>query len=299
MLQLHKGQRLEGKWQKNRYRVIHKLGQGALGAVYLVESEEDQKKYAMKVSEDNLSLNREYQLMVRFSKEGMVAEAIEIDDLELDKKRVHFIILEYIAGKNLKTYTENTGIDYLMALKLMRLLIKGTIVFGEKGYILGDLKPENIMIDENKKEIRFIDLGGVVNIGGGIKEFTPLYDQASWGIGERKATEAYLCFSLTMILVQLLIGQKLNPRNHNIQAVNKKIAGTKLSIAYRTFLNHGLKGKYTYLKDFANEVEGLYGHEKKVKQFEKMNCSQKWVDYIFIGSLSFFILTIFLILINQ
>lgn len=55
------------------------------------------------------------------------------------------------------------------------------------GYIFGDLKLENLLIDRKTKQVRLIDFGGVTQVGRSVREYTSYYDRGYWQKGERKA----------------------------------------------------------------------------------------------------------------
>ena len=63
----------------------------------------------------------------------------------------------------------------------------------------------------DKRCLKIIDWGGVTPMGCSVKEFTPVYDRASWDKGIRTADAEYDLFSLSMLFAVLLLGGEIQP----------------------------------------------------------------------------------------
>lgn len=289
---------IQGKWNKNSYKVIKKLGEGGIGAVYKVVNLAENKSYALKLSEDNISLNREFNLLKEFEEISIIANAYEIDDLDLGNKIYHFIIIEYIPGITLKKYRSEKRISLLAALGTLIILLKFMGELHEKGYILGDAKLDNIMVNGEGKVIRLIDLGGVVKIGSTIKEFTPAYDRASWQCGHRTSETSYDVFSATMILIQLLLDIELNPRKQSLIQIKENLNHKAIDHELKGHIIKVLDGKKVEIKDFANALLNLYNK----KRIDEKNMRKKSMDYkidiFFVSSLSLLLSTIWLLFVK-
>ncbi len=289
---------IEGKWNKNRYRIIKKLGEGGIGAVYKAINLSDNKVYALKFSEDNISLNREYSILRKLEHVANVVKAYEIDDVNINNKIYYFIAMEYVNGNTLNNYRERNKTGVAKTLYITIILLKFMDEIHKKGYILGDTKLNNIMVSNKGKEIKFIDLGGVVKIGSTIKEFTPAYDRASWGCGYRISEPSYDLFSAAMILTQLLLGTDINPRKQTLNKIKMRLNNKAVDRALKLNITEILNGKKEDVKSFANTLLAIYNKrriEEKVINKQKLNYK---INLIFIGSLSLFIFTMWLIFVK-
>lgn len=209
-MKIKAGDIIRGRWNKKSYLVIKKIGEGGLGSVFLTRCLEDGQEYAVKLFSNMMNAAREYRLFKEFSHVQCIPHIYELDDV-LSPEQSGFIVMEYVHGDNLRDVLKNCRFTLRNVIGFAVVLLK---VFGEfhrKGYVYTDIKPENIMIDRDKKLLRIVDIGGLVKVHMGVKEYTPRYDRASWGYGSRKADEAYDLFGLGILLLELLSGEKYNP----------------------------------------------------------------------------------------
>ncbi len=293
----HPGKEIIGKWKKKQYQVLKKLGMGGTAEVFLVESKLDNKLYAMKISQDSLSLNREYQLLKKFTGIAFVVNVYEMDDFHEKGNVYHYLLLDYIQGEDLKSYTEKKKLKMLTILGIILILLRGLETFHETGYILGDLKLENIMFDQVKRQIKLIDLGGVVEKGGTVKEYTPAYDRAAWRCGMRKAEESYDLFTLTMVLVRLILGEQINPTRQKKEDIIEKIKKTNGNETLTSLIVDMIKSQKYNRKQFAKKINELYNIEKLSLIKQKEIKTDKLVNKIFKFSFVLLILTSLLLLI--
>lgn len=197
MLDKLAGRTIMGRWKRRTYQLVRMLGQGENGVVYLTAC--DGAHFALKISWDATALSLEWERMREFS-HALVApcpKVYELDDAELDGQCAHFFVMEYVEGKNLRQYVSHQGVEAVpdLLLQLANLLHS----LHERGFVYGDLKPENVLMHKATGKPILIDFGGVTPLGTVVKEFTEIYDRAFWGWGMRKADEHYDLFSLAMM----------------------------------------------------------------------------------------------------
>lgn len=284
---------VEGKWNRNRYKIVKKLGEGGVGTVYKAINLYDRGKYALKVSKDNISLNREYNILKELKEIDGIVDVYEIDDLYIGGRLYYFIVIEYVEGISLNAYRRKNRLKTSEILHITIILLKVMGQIHKKGYILGDSKLDNIMVKRNG-EIKLIDLGGVVKFGDTIKEFTPAYDRASWQAGKRIAEASYDLFSASIILSQLLLDLDIEPGKqelgHIIARLNRRIENYSLKVNIIKVLS----GEKNHIKIFANTLLSLYNEEsvkEKIVRDQELNYK---INLFFIGSLFLFIFTIWL-----
>ncbi len=282
---------IRGKWTKEQYKVVRPLGKGGTATVYLVYGEQSEKYYALKASTENLSINREYQLLKKFEKVDFVVNVYGMDDFEYKGKPAYFLLLEYIPGQTLKEYTHNKPTQSDLSVAMTWVMLKGLRHFHREGYILGDLKLENIMIDEKNQKLKLIDLGGVVKLGAGIKEYTPAYDRASWHSGPRRAELSYEYFTLTMMLIRLLLGEKLNPYRQTKAELIHKISALPISKELYNFIADSLNQEKTLLEGFEKRINELYNIERRNAATQKKNKLEANIHRLFVASVAFMLLT--------
>src|SRR6185436_14159709 len=104
-----------GKIIKGRYRVIQKLGEGGMGAVYLAEQVAVSRKVALKWLHSDFAGDEEF--IRRFRQEAKLAAALNhhnvvtIFDFDQADDGSLYIVMEYVDGKNLGGIVRNVPIE--------------------------------------------------------------------------------------------------------------------------------------------------------------------------------------------
>lgn len=283
---------VEGRWTKNRYIVKERIGAGGVAIVYRVEDMKTRQDYALKVSKDCISLNREYTWLKKFNRTDLVVKAYCLDDLIINGETYYYILMEYIEGENLKDYCDKNKLQSSVILGIILILLRGLKGFHDEEYIVGDLKLENIMLDKRNNKLRIIDLGGVVRKGQCIKEFTPFYDRASWRCGERIAEASYDIFTVMMIFTKLLVKESLHPQKHKIGDVIANLRRQGLSREVQNFIIKGLLGNNNSLDDFIVTLQKLHYLEKRKELLTKFSLRERRINFFLWFSTIFFLGTI-------
>ena len=133
------------------YRIVRKLGEGGMGAVYLAEHALLGRRAAIKVLLPRLSSQRE--IVQRFFHEAKAVTQIadpgivQVFDFGHHQDGSAFIVMELLDGEPLDRRLERIGrIAPRDTLRLMRLLCTSLAAAHAKGIVHRDLKPENIYI---------------------------------------------------------------------------------------------------------------------------------------------------------
>lgn len=289
------GRIITGKWNKNSYKIVEFLGRGGIGRVYKVLDMKSNSHYALKISEDLQSITKESNMLNKFIYLDIIPEVIELDDYEDMGKTYYFIIIEYINGENLKEYILKSRLSLKEIVAVV--IIIGEMIYNlhKEGYIFGDLKLENVMIDRKMGEIKVIDLGGIVPIGASIKEFTPLYDRAKWNMGSRKADTKYDLFSMCMMFVNLVLRDEKKLLNVEIRHIIKELRRREINGKLIDLVEKGLYQKNIDFNNFIFEVKKMYKTlriKRKMRYNDRVNLV---INTFFIGStLGFTIILILL-----
>ncbi len=243
-----------GKWNNNKYTVLSKLGEGGVGAVYKVK---DSKGYirALKISKDVNSITREYNMMTKLKNLKNVPKVYEIDDYKKSGDIYYFLVMDYIEGYNIKEIIKygNMKVKEIIGIGIILLNILENIY--KMGYVYADLKPENIMIDKRGKRISFIDFGGVIEKGQGIKEYTPAYSILSWGIDGYNDYITNLNFSVAMIITSMLLKKEFNPLVSNLDQVVSNIKLLIIDNKFKKCLIKALRGGTNDIAIFKEELK--------------------------------------------
>jgi formylglycine-generating enzyme required for sulfatase activity/serine/threonine protein kinase/Leucine-rich repeat (LRR) protein len=148
--------------QFGRYRILRALGKGAMGAVYLAEDSQLERKVAIKTPhfEDDPT----GELIARFYREARAAATLRQANIcpvydvgQIDGK--HFISMAYIEGLPLADVirtgkSQNERQIVIAVQKLARALQEAH----DQGIVHRDLKPANIMVDKKGEPI-IMDFG--------------------------------------------------------------------------------------------------------------------------------------------
>lgn len=142
---------LIGRVIGGRYKIVEKLGQGGMGAVYLAEHTGVGQRVAVKFL--NPSFSGDPDVVRRFLNEaksyGQIAHphAVQLHDFGQDEDGNLYISMEYIEGQDLKRVLEQ---EKRLSLKdALDVVLQVCDVLGyahSKGIVHRDLKPENIML---------------------------------------------------------------------------------------------------------------------------------------------------------
>ncbi len=289
---------ITGKWNGNQYKILKLLGEGGTGTVYKVLDIKTKLYYALKISEDLQSITKESNMLNKFVHLDSIPDAIELDDYEEDGKTYYFIVIEYIDGQNFKEYILKNKMDLKEIVGIV--IIAGEMINGlhSKGYIFGDLKLENVMVDRAKGRIKVIDLGGLVPIGASVKEFTPLYDRARLNMGLRSADTKYDLFSMCMMMVNLIIRNEKKLLGMTVADMVYELKRRRINRKLVELLKRGLYQERLKFNEFIYDLKKMYKTlrtNKKIRYNDRVNLA---INTFFIGSALSFIIILIIITAN-
>jgi eukaryotic-like serine/threonine-protein kinase len=171
--------------QLGDFRLLRRLGQGAMAEVYLAEQCSLRRQVALKVLKSRLATDELY--VKRFQREAQAAAALvhanivqthEVGQIE----GIYYIAQEYVQGLNLRQWVGRQGApDLRLAVVIMRQVAAALAKAAQQGIVHRDIKPENIMITR-EGEVKVADFGlarllseGVDLTQVGVTMGTPLY----------------------------------------------------------------------------------------------------------------------------
>ena len=137
-----------------RYRLLHPIGEGGMGTVWLAEQERPQREVALKVlkggdlsAELRRRFDIETSLLGRLQHSG-IARIYEVGTVETDLGAQPFFAMEHVSGQSLTHFAEHAGLGVRQRLELLIKVADAVQHAHQKGIMHRDLKPANILVDE-------------------------------------------------------------------------------------------------------------------------------------------------------
>jgi len=150
-----------------RYRIVTRVGSGAMGAVYLAEHVDLEKRVALKTL--HAASARDPKAIERFRQEARAASKIgnpnicDVTDFGALPDGQVFFVMEYIDGPSLRRALEQErllGVERSIA--ILRQVCKALGAAHGKGIVHLDVKPDNIMLagsGRRRDMVKVVDFG--------------------------------------------------------------------------------------------------------------------------------------------
>jgi eukaryotic-like serine/threonine-protein kinase len=152
---------LIGTVVSDRYRIIRKVGEGGMGAVYQAEHALIEKRVALKILFQDLT--RRPDLVLRFLQEAKSASrighenVIDISDFGQSADGLVYIAMEFLDGQDLgKTLKAEKSLPWLRARPILMQITKGLRAAHARGVIHRDMKPENVFLVQKEGRPDFV-----------------------------------------------------------------------------------------------------------------------------------------------
>lgn len=211
---------LEGSLFARRYRIVRRLGAGAMGAVYEAVDIETERRRAVKIMHPHILERAD--LRQRFTEEAKIAGRVDnpflvdVVDAGVDESTgIPFLVMELLHGQDMSRLLASAGhleprdaIEYLMQVAL------ALEAMHRRGVIHRDLKPSNLFVEQRPHEsprIKVLDFGvaKILNESTGGQSTnsagTPLYMAPEQFRGIRVTSGADI-YALGMTAYTLLVG---------------------------------------------------------------------------------------------
>src|ERR1035441_6777522 len=160
------------------YRVLHEIGHGGMGVVYLGERADGQyrKQVAIKLitsgrqdGEMCAHFPRERQILARLEHSG-IARLLDGDSTEEGQP---YFIMEYVEGQGLLEYSDSRKLGVTERIRLF-LDVCDAVAYAHRQLIVHrDLKPGNVLVTaQGTPKLLDFGLGQVLEAGEGAEEIT-------------------------------------------------------------------------------------------------------------------------------
>jgi len=208
--ELAKGTLLAG-----RYEIIEELGRGGMGRVYKALDKEIEENVALKllnpeIAADEKTIKR-FHNELKFARKISHRNVCRMYDLRREED-AHYIIMEYVPGEDLKSLIRRAGaLPVGKSISIAEQALEGLIEAHRIGVVHRDLKPQNIMIDE-EDNVKIMDFGIARSLKArGITETgmiigTPDY-MSPEQVEAKEVDQRSDIYSLGVILYEMLTGQ--------------------------------------------------------------------------------------------
>ncbi|HZE97526.1 MAG TPA: serine/threonine-protein kinase [Planctomycetota bacterium] len=209
----------EGVGELGGCRLLKKIGEGGMGAVYLAEDPDRKARVAIKVLPKKHAADREF--LKRFRRE--IEAVTQLDHPNIvrawragEDKGHHYYIMEYCEGESLRKRIDHLkGLPPDDACRLVIQVAQGLQHAHDRSFIHRDVKPENLMVTP-AGVVKILDLGLAKNLDDTNATFrtvtgsamgTPHYISPEQARGDKNVDGRSDIYSLGATYYHLVTGQ--------------------------------------------------------------------------------------------
>lgn len=199
----------------SRYTVRSRIGSGGMADVYLCDDQHLGRPVALKVMHERFAADQSF--VQRFEREAQAAAGLQHKNVVnvFDRGQVgstYYIAMEYLPGRTLKDVVNAMGaLDPKLAIHLTLQILAAAKFAHSKGLIHRDIKPQNVMIDD-EWNVKVTDFGIAHNpVDGDITQTGQMVGTAQYISPEqaqgKPVSNASDLYSVGVVLFELLTGK--------------------------------------------------------------------------------------------
>ena len=147
----------------SHYRIIEKLGEGGMGAVYLAEDLHLARRVAIK-----FLTSTDHHYRARFIREARAVSALShpniamVHDYGETSTGQPFIVMEYVKGKSLSDLLDE-GLTLTRSVEIISAIAEALGEAHQQGIVHRDIKPSNVLVNE-RGQVKVLDFGLVKHL---------------------------------------------------------------------------------------------------------------------------------------
>lgn len=217
------------------YKLLRKLGEGGMGAVYLADDPQAGRKVALKVLPRRYSSTPE--LLARFRREAETAARLRHPHIvgayaAGEDAGFHFYVMEYCEGETLdRLLKRDKTLPVFKAVEIVLHAARGLHAAHGLGFIHRDIKPSNLILTP-QGQAKVLDLGLTKNIEESAETFrtqsgailgTPHYLSPEQARSSKTIDGRSDIYSLGATLYHLLAGEPPYPGATGVEVIYKHV----------------------------------------------------------------------------
>ena len=212
--------------QLGHYEIVRKIGAGGMGEVYIANDAKLHREVALKLLPEALADDPDR--LERFAREAKTVAALNHPNIVTiysveEADGVPFITMELIRGETLDEIIPDSGMPVRQFLEIAEPLADAIAAAHAKGVQHRDLKPPNVMVDENGR-LKVLDFGlAKQRASSGPEGVTQMLTSELTGEGKIIGTVSYMSpeqaegksldhrsdiFSLGILMYEMITGQR-------------------------------------------------------------------------------------------
>ncbi|QAA33259.1 Stk1 family PASTA domain-containing Ser/Thr kinase [Clostridium manihotivorum] len=204
-----------GKVLGERYEILEKIGEGGMSYVYKAKCHKLKRYVAVKVLKDSFTNNEE--IVEKFKREATaIANLINPNIVNIldvgTQDNIHYIVMEYVKGKNLKEIINEHGkFAYETAISIASKVANALDCAHKNNIIHRDIKPQNILVTE-EGIVKVTDFGIAKSTDSSTIAYTNSVMGSAHYFSPEQAKGSYVdcrtdLYSLGVVLYEMVTGR--------------------------------------------------------------------------------------------
>jgi serine/threonine-protein kinase len=204
-----------GKVLGERYEILEKIGEGGMSYVYKAKCHKLKRYVAVKILKDSFTNNEE--IVEKFKREATaIANLINPNIVNIldvgTQDNIHYIVMEYVKGKNLKEIINEHGkFAYETAISIASKVANALDCAHKNNIIHRDIKPQNILVTE-EGIVKVTDFGIAKSTDSSTIAYTNSVMGSAHYFSPEQAKGSYVdcrtdLYSLGVVLYEMVTGR--------------------------------------------------------------------------------------------